>query len=140
MFRLRLFILIMVAIIAAVVVFYSASVRETAAPSEINAKSFNSVLQKKIKEKQNSKALVSERDERPMDEVISNAAASYGVNVTVTGATWQKAEVSVLQGGAEQLVDWLADLDVLHGIRIQNLHLLSDSGQEFVIDRLVLVR
>lgn len=140
MFRSRLFILIMVAIIAAMVVFYSASVRETAAPADISAESFSSVLQEKIKEKQNGQALASEKDEQPMDEVISSAAASYGVGVAVTGTTWQKAEVSVLQGEPEQLVDWLSDLDVLHGIRIQNLHLLSDSGQEFVIDRLVLVR
>ena len=113
---------------------------DTVSPSAINAESFNNVLLERIDQKQQDHAVLSESYDEPLGELISRQADRYGVGVVITKSNWQKADVSVFQGEPEQLVEWLSELAAMNGIRIQNLHLLSDSGQPFMVDRLVLVR
>lgn len=138
--RSRLIILVLAAVAVFIFFFYSTSVEETAPHSAINTESFNNALQEQINAKQQTHSILSESYDEPLNELISRQAASYGVGVVITKSNWQKAEVSVLQGEPEQLVEWLSELAVVNGIRIQSLHLLSDSSQPFTIDHLVLVR
>ena len=138
--RSRLIILILAAVAVFIFFFYSSPVTDTVSPSAINAESFNNVLLERIDQKQQDHAVLSESYDEPLGELISRQADRYGVGVVITKSNWQKADVSVLQGEPEQLVEWLSELAAMNGIRIQNLHLLSDSGQPFMVDRLVLVR
>lgn len=138
--RSRLIILVLAAVAVFIFFFYSTSVKETAPHPAINAESFNNALQEQINTKQQTLSVLSESYDEPLDELISRQAASYGVGVAITKSNWQKAEVSVLQGDPEQLVEWLSELAVVNGVQIQSLHLLSDSSQPFTIDHLVLVR
>ncbi|AMO58274.1 hypothetical protein GZ77_21335 [Endozoicomonas montiporae] len=138
--RSRFIVLILAAVAVFVVFFYSSSVRETVPRTAINAESFNSVLQERIEQKQQEHSILAESYDEPLSDLISRQAASFGVSIAIPESSWQKAEVSVLQGEPEQLVDWLSELATVYGIRIQSLHLLSDSSHPFSIDHLVLVR
>ena len=138
--RSRLIILILAAVAVFIFFFYSSPVTDTVSPSAISAESFNDVLLERINKKQQEYAVLSESYDEPLGELISRQADRYGVGVAITNSNWQKADVSVLQGDPEQLVEWLSELAAVNGIRIQSLHLLSDSSQPFMVDRLVLVR
>ena len=138
--RSRLIILVLAALAVFIFFFYSSPVTDTVSPSAISSESFNNVLQARINKKQQGQVVLSESYDEPLGELISRQADRYGVSVAITKSNWQKADVSVLQGEPEQLIEWLSELAAVNGIRIQNLHLLSDSGQPFMVDRLVLVR
>ena len=138
--RSRFTILILAALAVFIVFFYSSSVKETVPHAEISAESFDQILKERITLKQQEHAILAESYDEPLGELISYQAASYGVGVAIVDSNWQKAEVTVLQGEPEQLIEWLSELAVVNGVRIQSLHLLSDSGQPFTIDHLVLVR
>lgn len=134
-----LFILAIVAL-AVMVFLYSASVKEKGQAVVINAESFSEILQDQITQKSLVSALDYNAYEYPLDELVVAQAESFGMGVAVISATWQKVEINVLQGDAGQSVDWLSDLAVIYGVRVQSLHILSDSAQAFSIDKLVLVR
>ena len=139
-FRSRRLVLLFAIVLAVLSLIYWTPFKNDVPTPEIRAETFNQVLQERAKEKATVLRLDPSSYEQPMVDLIISQAQQYGIVVEINASNWQKADIHIVQGDPELLVEWLSDLDVLYGIRIQNLHVLSINPHEFAIDRLVVVR